>query len=57
MKIIQLRKLENSEATSSKIQNFTLDWSISEDASEITPARASSANPAKYTIRISCQLR
>lgn len=33
------------------IHNFTLDWSISEDASEITPAKASIANPVKYIMR------
>lgn len=33
------------------IHNFTLDWSISEDSSEITPARASIANPVKYITR------
>lgn len=38
-----------------RLQNFTLLWSISEDASEITPASASSAKPVKYNIRLSVQ--
>lgn len=41
-------------ATNIMIQNFTLDWSNSEEASEINPARDSRANPVKYMMRLNC---